>query len=226
MPRLPRIERIGLHHVLDRGVEKRNIFLDDGDNQKFIRLIEEMKIQFNFEVLVYCLMGNHYHLLVRINEVNLSLIMKQLNHAYTLYFNRKYGRVGTLWQGRYTEKYVHDEKYLEVLMKYIEQNPIRAGFCSRIGEYPWASALTKTSGLGIDELRLLAEFRDTQFRKPAPPFQPVTRRPLVEYLNNVDRNQGILTAVRAGYMQIEIAKALNLSNACISRIVRSKTVGA
>ncbi len=222
MSRLPRIERIGLHHVLDRGVEKRNIFLDDGDNQKFLELLAEMKIQFNFEVLVYALMSNHYHLLLRTKEANLSMLMQQLNHAYTMYFNHKYGRVGTLWQGRYSEKFVHDEKYLQVLMKYIEQNPLRAGFCSRIGEYPWASALTRTSGLSLDEKRLLAEFHDIRYSRLVPMVPVAARKPLAEFLGFNDRNQGILEAAHAGYLQKDIAEALNLSCASISRIVRRK----
>jgi REP element-mobilizing transposase RayT len=162
MSRAPRVERAGIYHILNRGVEKRNIFLDDGDCLKFLSLIESFTGLYCLELLAHCLMSNHYHLLVKTSKENISYIMQNLNHSYTLYFNRKYNRVGTLWQGRFTSRYVYDEKYLLVLMKYIEQNPIRAGICTRVGDYPWASAITQQASMSIGETRILAEFNSNR----------------------------------------------------------------
>jgi REP element-mobilizing transposase RayT len=103
-------------------------------------------------------MPNHYHLLFEMKDENLSLVLKQLNQKYTWYFNRKYDRVGTLWQGRFKSWFVRDEKYLTVLIKYIERNPIKAGLCAQIGEFPWASAHTEDPNLSPDDIAQLTEF--------------------------------------------------------------------
>ena len=163
MSRLPRMNRIGLYHVINRGVEKRLIFLDDPDRRRFLDLLENQKSAFDFNVVAYCLMPNHYHLLLETRFENLSFALKRLDQDYTQYFNRKYDRVGSLWQGRFKSWFVHDEKYLNVLIKYIERNPIKKGMTSRIGEYPWASSVTKNPALSQDEIAQLTEFFSTKF---------------------------------------------------------------
>ena len=118
MARSPRIDAVGCYHVLNRGVERRAIFLDDYDYDYFISLLAELQTLYNFHIHAYCLMSNHYHLLLENKNNNLSLILKQLNHRYTLYFNKKYNRVGTLWQGRFKSWFVYDEHYFnELVMK-------------------------------------------------------------------------------------------------------------
>ena len=87
----------------------------------------------------YCLMSNHYHLLIEIINKNLSKFMRQLNMNYAIYFNKKYKRVGHLWQGRFKSWYVTDEAYLYTLMCYIEQNPLRAGIVTSLERYPYSS---------------------------------------------------------------------------------------
>ncbi len=87
----------------------------------------------------YCLMSNHYHLLLEIQEENLSKFMRQLNMNYSIYFNKKNKRVGHLWQGRFKSWYVTDEAYLYTLMCYIEQNPLKAHMVKDIKEYPYSS---------------------------------------------------------------------------------------
>jgi len=76
---------------------------------------------------------------------SLSLIMKHIDQHYTQYFNKKYNRVGTLWQGRFKSWYISDERYLTMLITYIEQNPIKAGLCTHLGEYPWSTTTEKGS---------------------------------------------------------------------------------
>jgi hypothetical protein len=84
-------------------------------------------------------MPNHYHLLIETSTDNLSKYMRQLNMNYAIYFNKKYNRVGHLWQGRFKSRYVTDEAYLYTLMRYIEQNPLNAGMVRRLEEYPYSS---------------------------------------------------------------------------------------
>jgi REP element-mobilizing transposase RayT len=153
-----RVESPGIYHVLNRGVEKRDVFLERSDYEKFLRLLKENKVEFDFHVLAYCFMPNHYHLLLQTKSENLSAAIKSQNQMYAQYFNRKYERVGGLWQGRFKSRLVRDNKYLKTLFKYIEQNPIKAGIAAKIGEYPWASAVTKDIALNPEDNELLKEF--------------------------------------------------------------------
>ncbi len=162
MARSLRFGSPGIHHVLNRGVEKRNVFVDRADYLYFLRILKKNSDAFDFRVLSYCLMPNHYHLLVDMKNENLSEAVKSLNQNYAQYFNRKYERVGGLWQGRFKSRCVRDKKYLETLVKYIEQNPIKAGITSKPGEYPWVSALTKDTTLSPEENALLEEFFGTR----------------------------------------------------------------
>ena len=158
MSRMRRIDCVGLYHVINRGVEKRLIFLDDPDRLRFQNLVNSQKKAFDFDVIAYCLMPNHYHLLIEMRFENLSSAIKGLNQYYAQYFNKKYDRVGALWQGRFKSWFVHSEKYLGVLIKYIERNPIKAGMATRIGEYPWASSATEDPELSPEDIAQLTEF--------------------------------------------------------------------
>lgn len=84
-------------------------------------------------------MSNHYHLLIEIQQANLSKYMKQLNSNYAIYFNKKYKRSGHLWQGRFKSWYVTDEAYLYILMLYIEQNPLKANMVQKLEDYLYSS---------------------------------------------------------------------------------------
>ena len=90
----------------------------------------------------YCLMDNHYHMLVELTSENLSLFMRQINSNYAIYFNKKYNRSGHVWQGRFKSYYVLDEHYLFTLYKYIEQNPINAKIAQTIGAYEFTLLAT------------------------------------------------------------------------------------
>ncbi len=138
MARKPRINQIGFYHVINRGVEKRDIYLDDEDRQRFLKIIDESAELFDFNIHSYCLMTNHYHLLIETCKENLSKIMKQINSRYSIYFNRKIKRVGPLWQGRFKSWFIYNEKYLTALIKYIELNPVKAQITQKAGEYRWA----------------------------------------------------------------------------------------
>ena len=100
MARRLRIESAGFHHVYNRGVEKRKTFMDDKDKDKFLEIVCEVAKLYHFKIHSYCLMDNHYHLLLENEEENLSLGMRQINSSYAKYFNKRYIRVGHLWQGR------------------------------------------------------------------------------------------------------------------------------
>ena len=223
MPRLHRINNEGYHHIINRGVEKRKVFLCDEDFQEFINILEEFKSIYKYQIIAYCLMENHYHLLLYTTQKNISLIMKRINQKYTLYFNNKYKRIGHLWQGRFKSWYVFDEKYLTILIKYIEGNPIRANIAENIGSYKWTSSNCKGSMLTEKERQGLDEFYKTKINKQGDIISNKDILPLNRYFANMpseDRNKIILKAIYDGYKQSEVAKFLNLSDAALTKIVK------
>ncbi len=139
MPRKPRIELPGTYHVVNRGVEQRVVFKESVDYEYFEELMCFYAKSFNITIHNYCLMSNHYHLLLEIKEENLSKFMRQLGMNYAIYFNKKNKRSGHLWQGRFKSWYITDDSYLYTLMCYIEQNPLKANIVKDIKEYPYSS---------------------------------------------------------------------------------------
>ena len=139
MPRKPRIEIAGYYHIVNRGVEQRVVFEEKEDYEYFEELMCFYAKSFGITIHNYCLMSNHYHLLIEITQPNLSKFMRQLNMNYAIYFNKKHKRSGHLWQGRFKSWYVTDEAYLYTLMRYIEQNPLKAGMVKDIAHYPYNS---------------------------------------------------------------------------------------
>lgn len=223
MPRRPRIDNIGYYHVLNRGVEKRSIFLDNRDFKYFLSLINELKNLYHFHLHAYCLMSNHYHLLIETTGENLSLILKQLNHRYTLYFNKRYHRVGTLWQGRFKSWYVYDEHYLQTLTKYIEYNPVKAGITSAVGEYAWASSVSRETPFSDDDATALLKYQKSRvIAQNDPTKQKVALMTLERCFTDHERNIGVIEAVKAGYRQTKIARYLGLSDVTVSKIVKTE----
>ena len=140
MPRKPRIEIPGYYHIINRGVEQRVVFKEPEDYEYFIELMCLNAKNYNVNIHNYCLMSNHYHLLIETRNENLSKFMRQLNMNYAIYFNKKYHRSGHLWQGRFKSWYVTDEAYLYTLILYIEQNPLKAKIIKGVEDYPYSSA--------------------------------------------------------------------------------------
>ena len=121
MSRPLRIEYAGaLYHVTSRGNERKAIYLEKADFERFLEVLDEVCERFNWVVHSWCLMNNHYHLLLETPDANLSVGMRQLNGVYTIRFNRRYGRVGHLFQGRYKSILVEKETYLLELNRYID----------------------------------------------------------------------------------------------------------
>ncbi|UWG96866.1 transposase [Dehalobacter sp. DCM] len=139
MPRQAR-ERssTGIYHVVLKGIDDRDIFLDDQDRQKFLEQLWRAKDKDNFEILVYCLMDNHVHLLIKENE-DVGKSIQRLASGYAIWHNEKYDRRGHLFYNRYCSEIVESESYLLSVARYIIQNPVKAGIVSHAGEYKWSS---------------------------------------------------------------------------------------
>ena len=140
MARPLRIEFAGaLYHVTSRGDRRENIYESDADRENFLLILEEVCIRFNWSIHSYCLMSNHYHLLVETPDGNLSKGMRQLNGVYTQKYNRNNNKVGHVFQGRFKSILVDGDAYLMELARYIVLNPVRAQMVRSARDWRWSS---------------------------------------------------------------------------------------
>lgn len=140
MARPLRIEYPGaFYHVTSRGNERKAVFKSQRDREKFLAYLESATERYGAAIHVYCLMDNHYHLLIETPIGNLSKIMHHINSAYTMYFNTKRKRSGHLLQGRYKAILVDADEYAKELSRYIHLNPVRAGMETDPEAYKWSS---------------------------------------------------------------------------------------
>lgn len=153
MARPLRLEYAGaLYHVTARGNARQPIYADARDRQQFLAVVAVVVERCNWRCHAYCLMDNHYHLLIETPRGNLSAGMRQLNGVYTQRFNRRHGRVGHVFQGRFKAIVVERESYLLELCRYVVLNPVRAGVVRQPERYRWSS------------------YRATAGLEPAPPW--------------------------------------------------------
>jgi REP element-mobilizing transposase RayT len=140
MSRPLRLEYAGaLYHITSRGDRSEDIYDVNEDRERFLALLGEVCDRYNWVTHAYCLMSNHYHLLVETPDANLSKGMRQLNGVYTQYYNRYHSRVGHVFQGRYKAILVDKECYLLELARYIVLNPVRADRARSAQEWRWSS---------------------------------------------------------------------------------------
>jgi REP-associated tyrosine transposase len=159
--RKPRVEFAGaLYHVICRGNQRQVIFRSDADRQHYLDCLEQYRERYRFKVYAYVLMSNHVHLLIETGRVALSKIMQGLQLRYTGYFNRKYKKVGHLFQGRYQAILCQREAYLLELVRYIHLNPERMRTAMDAGNYRWSSHgayLGKASVVKVETSAVLGE---------------------------------------------------------------------
>ena len=122
-----------------RGVDGRDVFIDAQDRHVFIKTLARIKLQTGAAVYAYCLMGNHFHLAIKVESVELASVMQRLLTLYSITFNSRHGRTGHLFQARYKAILCLDDSYLIGLIRYIHLNPVRAGLAVSPDEWPWSS---------------------------------------------------------------------------------------
>jgi putative transposase len=140
MTRPLRIEYPGaVYHVTSRGNDKKAVFKDDLDRENFLNTLQHVNKRYNWLCHAYCLMTNHYHLLIETPDSNLSLGMRQLNGVYTQLFNKRYKRTGHLFQGRFKGILIQKDSHLLEVCRYVVLNPIRAGIVESPQQWKWSS---------------------------------------------------------------------------------------
>jgi len=140
MARPLRLEFAGaLYHITSRGDRREAIYETDEDRELFLTVFSEVCDRYHWVCHAYCLMGNHYHLLIETPQANLSMGMRQLNGVYTQSFNSAHRRVGHVFQGRYKAILVDKNSYLLELARYIVLNPVRASMVRSVKDWPWSS---------------------------------------------------------------------------------------
>jgi REP element-mobilizing transposase RayT len=143
MPRPPRnaLPPRGVYHVTNRGVARSAIFRDDVDRRLFLARLRRVVAAMKWKCFVYCLMTNHFHLLVATSLDDLSSGMQRLQGPYAQRFNMKYGRVGHLFQERFHTWAIRDERHFARTVEYIRNNPVVAGECETAADWPWSGGL-------------------------------------------------------------------------------------
>ena len=140
MPRQARLfGNSGYEHVVIRGINKQVLFIDERDYMKYLALLEKYSAEQGVKVCAYCLMDNHVHLLLFDNSENIPLLMKKIGVSYSTYFNTKYERSGCLLQNRYHNEPILSERQLHATIRYILNNPVKAGICRSPDNYKWSS---------------------------------------------------------------------------------------
>ncbi|MBN1869715.1 MAG: transposase [Candidatus Omnitrophica bacterium] len=244
MPRKPRIDHPGYYHIINRGVNRQNVFLEDEDKKKFLEILDTSRETYQFTLHSFCVLDNHYHLLLETKRTNLSLAIRYINSRYAAWFNKKTDRIGPLWQGRFKSWYIHEEEYLWLLLRYIEMNPVKAGMANILGDYPFSSSYYVVNRLrpdllsgsclyekdirnwlllSGDELESMTNFQSVKIEKQDDKIAVKNRLPLNEYFSidntREQRNDSMLKAFMDGYKQSEIARFLDLSTVAVSRCI-------
>ena len=131
------------YHLYNRGNRKSDIFLDESDYSVFVILMKKLQKQYSFEIYTYCLMPNHFHILVQTGSEpsDIFKFMHRFMTCYSMYFNRKYKLVGRLFQGIYKGKEIIDLEYLKKLNRYIKTNPVKSGLVQKSEYYKWLETL-------------------------------------------------------------------------------------
>lgn len=140
MPRVAREKsESGIYHIMVRGINRQEIFVEEEDYIRFIQTLERFKEISNYDLYAYCLMGNHVHILLKEGPEPLSTIMRRIGSSYVLWYNKKYNRVGYLFQGRFKSEPVENDSYFFIVLRYILQNPVKAGLVSTVADYKWSN---------------------------------------------------------------------------------------
>jgi len=139
MPRVPRnYSQTKVYHIILKGIDNQKIFFSNQDRKFFLKQLSITKNEFYYQIFAYCLMDNHVHIIIRVEDEFLSKSMQSLSIRYAHYFNSKYKRVGPLFQSRFKSKNIEDERYFLEVCRYVHRNPENSRI-SKTEDYEWSS---------------------------------------------------------------------------------------
>jgi len=247
MPRKKRYQEPGRYHIINRGVERRLIYLEPEDYEFFLDLLLKLTKEYEIIVHAFCLMTNHYHLLLETKQNNLSKAIQFINDKYAKYFNKKYRRSGHLWQGRYKSYPLFDDIHFWIIAKYIERNPIKADMVKQVELYKYQSLFQwkykhkyyellnnsmifdmtyaeytdyVSSEMDIDAIDIV--YKSPKLITNEDGKSKILNKRLEAFFEqdrNVNRNENIKKAFDYGYTKTEIANFLNLSTKTINSVL-------
>ncbi len=140
MPRYAREKsKSAIYHIMLRGINRQPIVKNEGDRNKLLKTIKYYKAVSNYEIYAYCLMDNHIHILLKETTEPLSMAIKRISGSYVYWYNWKYDRCGHLFQERFKSEAVEDDSYFLTVLRYIHQNPVKAGITRKVSDYNWSS---------------------------------------------------------------------------------------
>ena len=153
MPRTARKKsETGIYHIMLRGINKQVLFEDEEDCEKFLQVLKECRWISGYKLMAYCLMGNHLHLLMKEEKEELEQIFKRIGVRYVYWYNFKYKRSGHLFQDRFKSEPINSDGYFLAVLRYIHQNPVKAGLCNDVSEYKWSSYCDYMNDSGITDI--------------------------------------------------------------------------
>ena len=156
-----------IYHIINRGNNRQRVFYDESDFQAFLKAMLDLKTRRPFDLFGYCLMSNHFHLLLKPRQDSISRIMQSLLASHTQRYHKYHSSGGHVWQGRYKSPVVQDDEHLLVVLRYIEANPLRGKLVKRAGGYRWSSFAAH--GLGQQD----------ELLSPCVPYQQLSPYPAV-----------------------------------------------
>lgn len=141
MPRIPRnLLDTSYFHVITQGINRSYIFNNENDIKYYIQTMYKLKNEYNINIIAYCIMNNHAHFLIQVQSIEqMSKYMQRLNAKYGIFYNKKYNRVGYVFRDRYKSEGIYSEEQLYNCIKYIFENPVKAGMCKQASDYPYSN---------------------------------------------------------------------------------------
>ncbi len=222
----------GVYHVMLRGANKQDIFIEKRDYERFLEILFKLKQIKSFKLYAYCLMTNHVHLVIEENETrDISDIMKRLTGEYTQWFNYKYERTGSLTESRYKSRTVQTDEYFMHLVRYVHQNPAKGGIAA-VSEYDWSSYGAYLCEQELVDTEFLFEilprhsYEEFHKENESNEFELYTssRRNTDEELVKILKNMGIDNPKAMAYMAPEVREEIikelrkKFSIRCITRV--------
>lgn len=199
----------GIYHIIFRGINKQNVFEDDEDRRKFLEKLKYYKGMCNYLLYGYCLMDNHIHFLIKERDETISQVVKRISASYVHWYNEKYERCGHLFQERFKSEAIESEEYFLTALRYIHQNPVKAGIVQNVSNYLWSSYREYNGHPGLSDIDFALDMFSNIREKAISLFKV--------YTNEKNRDECLDYQARRGKSDGEVMVCLNelgIKNIC------------